>query len=328
MTLCMPTWRMWVVVAAALTTALASHAEEADPVVRAIRDTSTDNTRLSACVQLARTNARANSIPAEMKKKAVEQVSARLKQNDPVMLRARADAARKGMYGFPKDETLALRLYERTKAPEAGLNAALMLYRSRAGAGIDPATAKRILHVLQYTGASAHNSRGSVGAQAHYIAGTLQESGAAGAADPAKAFTHYRASARNAYIPGAYHYLRLLSQSIPKLPESERAVVLQEMRMMTNRWRWQSAEIMLLTGDMYAAGWIPDDEGFLAQQHWRMALRMGSSREIPAIEEVLKKRIKRLSPEKEKRLDDAVEAGLRNVVRTSHELEFEDLCAE
>ena len=298
-----------------------------DPVVKAIRDASPDTSRLSSCVLLARANQVAPRSKAEERKKAIEQVSQKLKRNDVAMLRARADVARKGLYGYKKDEPLALRLYERAKAPEAGFNAALMLYKNQS-APLDAVSAKRILEVLKRSGAADANSRGSVGAQSHYIAGLIYESGLMGPSDVGKAFTHYRASARNAYVPGAYHYLRLVSQSLSKLPETERNAILQEMRMMTNRWRWQSADIMLLNGDMYAAKWIPDDDGFMAQQHWRMALRMGGSREIPDFENVLKTRIKKLPPDQEKRLEGAVEAGLRNVMRVRHDLEFADLCVE
>lgn len=98
--------------------------------------------------------------------------------------------------------------------------------------------------------------------------------------------------------------------------------------MMMTRWRWQSADIMLLNGDMYAAKWIPDEDGFLAQYHWRMAQRMGGPKEVRDFEDALKTRLKKLSPEKEKRLEEAVESGIRNVMAVKHELEFADLCAE
>lgn len=299
-----------------------------DPVVQAIRASSQDNSRLSSCVALASANRPATTPEASAeRRKAIEQVSGRLKRNEPSMLRARADAARKGLYGFKEDKDLALRLYERANSPDAGLNAALILYKGTTGP-MPADTAKRIVDVLNRSGASKMNSRGSTGSQAHYIAGLVHESGATGTVEPRRAFEHFRASARNGYVPGAFHYLRLLSQSLPKLPESERAVVLQELRMMMNRWRWQSADIMLLNGDMYAAKWIPDDEGFLAQYHWRMAQRMGGAKEVRDFDTTLQTRIKKLSAEKEKRLDDAVESGIRNVMAVKHELEFADLCAE
>lgn len=303
-------------------------ADAVDPVVQAIRESAQDNSRLSSCVALANANKQVSTPEsAAVRRKAIEQVSARLKRNEPAMLRARADAARKGLYGFKQDPDMALRLYERAKTPDAGLNAALILFKG----GADPmeaATAKRIVDVLTKSGASLPNSRGSTGSQAHYIAGLVHESGATGDADPKRAFEHYRASARNGYVPGAFHYLRLLSQTLPKLPDSERSVVMQELRMMMTRWRWQSADIMLLNGDMYAAKWIPDEDGFLAQYHWRMAQRMGGAKEVRDFEDALKTRLKKLSPEKEKRLEEAVESGIRNVMAVKHELEFADLCAE
>ena len=308
-------------------TPVAQAVSQVDPVVKAIQDATTDTSRLSSCVLLARANQPAPQSQLKERKKAIEQVADKLKRNDVAMLRARADVARKGLYGYKRDESLALKLYERAKSPEAGLNAALMLYKAES-TPVDAARAKRILDVLHKSGASNFNSRGPVGAQAHYIAGLIFESGLLGSADPGKAFAHYRTSARNSYIPGAYHYLRLISQSLAKLPETERSAILQEMRMMTNRWRWQSADIMLLNGDMYAAKWIPDEGGFLAQQHWRMAQRMGGAREIPDMDAVLKTRIKKLTPVLEKRLEGAVEAGLRNVMAVRHDLEYADLCAE
>lgn len=309
------------------TLAGANTSNVADPVVQAIRESAQDTSRLSACVMLARANKPAESGSQASRKKAIEQVTQRLKMQEPGMLRARADAARKGLYGFRQDDGLALRLYERTRAADAGWNAGLMLFKATKDP-MDPVTAKRILDVLQRSGATSMNSRGVIGAQAHYVAGVINESGALGQADKGKAFVHYRASARNAYVPGAFHYLRLLSQSLEKLPDVERNGVLQELRMMLSRWRWQSADIMLLNGDMYAAKWIPDDDGFLAQYHWRMAMRMGGAREIRDFDGALKTRIKKLSPEKEKRLEEAVESSMRNVLNIKHDLEFADLCVE
>lgn len=299
-----------------------------DSVVQAIRESAQDNSRLSSCVALANAN-KPTSTPesAALRRKSIEQVSGRLKRNEPSMLRARADAARKGLYGFKQDPEMALRLYERAKTPDAGLNAALILFKGSTEP-MDAVTAKRIIEVLTRSGAALPNSRGSTGAQAHYMAGLVNESGATGDADPKRAFEHYRASARNGYVPGAFHYLRLLSQTLPKLPESERSVVMQELRMMMTRWRWQSADIMLLNGDMYAGKWIPDDDGFLAQYHWRMAQRMGGPKEVRDFEDALKTRLKKLSPEKEKRLEEAVESGIRNVMSVKHDLEFADLCTE
>jgi len=42
----------------------------------------------------------------------------------------------------------------------------------------------------------------------------------------------------------------------------------------------------------------------------------------------MRARVKRLSPEKEKKLHEAVEAGMRNVLHIDHPLEFIDICVE
>ena len=113
-----------------------------------------------------------------------------------------------------------------------------------------------------------------------------------------------------------------------KLPEADRNIVIQEMRMMLNRWKWQSAEIMFLAGDVYASKWLPDENGFMAQYHWRMAKKMGGAREISDFDGAVSRRIRPMAAELEKRLDEAVEAGSKNVMAIKHELEFVDFCAE
>ncbi len=300
-------------------------AEDGDQVVQAIKESVQDNSRLNACILLAQAN---TSKDRAAQKKAIETVTGKLKHEDVNMLRARADVARKGLFGYPQDTNLAYRMYAKAaKSAEAGWNAALMLYQ-RDPSGASQTDAKAILDVLQKSGASAMNSRGIIGGYSHYIAGRLLESGIAGKADEKQAFIHYRASARNAYVPGAYHYMRLLMRSVPKLPEGERGVVLQEMRMMINRWKWQSPEIMLLAGDAYSARWYPDTHGFMAQYHWRMAAKMGASEEIGDMAGALNTRIKKLPAEMEKRLDESVEAGMRNTMQVKHTLEYSDLCVE
>lgn len=311
-----------------LAAGIAHAAEPHDQVVKAIQESVQDSTRLTACLLLQQANTKAGQIDSKTRKKAVELVSQRLKNADATMLRARADVARKGLYGYAQDEGLAFQLYSRArKSPEAGWNGALMLYQRSAG-GLTPSNAKQIIDLLKASGASQLTSRGIVGSQAHYVAGVINEAGSVGEPDPKQAFVHYRASARNSYVPGAYHYMRMLLQSLPKLQDAQKAVVLQELRMMGNRWKWQMPEIMLLVGDMHAGGWLPDDDGFMAQYHWRMASRMGVAREIADFEGVLKARHRRLTPEMEKRLDAAVEAGMRNAASINHQLEFADLCSE
>lgn len=304
----------------------------ADEVVKAVQESAKDNNRISVCIQLAKAMEPTRSTSVAAKKDAVDHVTSKLKTGEPLMLRARADVARKGLYGYPKDAGMALSMYERAgKSQEAGWNATLMLYQS-APDGVNPQLAQRILALLHKSGASSFNSRGPVGAQAHYVAGLLNETGATGKADVKKAFLHYRASARNAYIPGAYHYMRMLSQSMSKLSEGERAFALHEVRMMTNRWKWQLPEIMMLTGDLHAARWFPDEDGFAAQYHWRLAMRMatrlGGVTETTDFENTMRQRIKALPADKEKRLEEAVEAGMRNATTTKHQLEFSDLCVD
>lgn len=303
-----------------------------DGVVSAVKESAKDNNRISVCIQLAKANEPSNRTNASDKKEAVEQVTGKLKIGEPLMLRARGDVARKGLYGYPVDLGMAMRMYERaSRSQEAGWNASLLLYRS-APQGVNPQLALRILTLLEKSGASSFNSRGPVGAQAHYVSGLLNETGVTGKTDVKKAFLHYRASGRNGYIPGAYHYMRLLTQSMSKLTEGERAVALHEVRMMTNRWKWHLPEIMMLTGDLHSSRWFPDDEGFTAQYHWRMAMRMatrlGGVTETSDFDATMRQRIKPLAVEKEKRLEEAVEAGMRIATTTKHELEFADLCVD
>ncbi|CAN7643843.1 hypothetical protein LJR129_004998 [Acidovorax sp. LjRoot129] len=301
-------------------------------VVSAVKESAKDNNRISVCIQLAKANEPTTSANAGVKKEAVDQVSSKLKVGEPLMLRARGDVARKALYGYPSDLGMAMRMYERAaKSQEAGWNASLLLYQS-APDGVNPQLAQRILSLLEKSGASSFNSRGAVGAQAHYLSGLLTETGATGKVDVKKAFLHYRASARNGYIPGSYHYMRLLTQSMSKLTESERAVALHEVRMMTNRWKWHLPEIMMLTGDLHSSRWFPDAEGFTAQYHWRMAMKMatrlGGVTETSDFEATMRQRIKPLTPEMEKRLEEAVEAGMRIATTTKHNLEFADLCVD
>ena len=320
-------------VAALLVAFGAGHpAMASDAVVTAVQESAKDNNRISVCIQLAKANEPTTRTNASVKKEAIAQIASKLKIGDPLMLRARGDVARKGLYGYPRDAGMAMRMYERaSKSQEAGWNASLMLYQS-AQQGMNPQLAMRILGVLNKSGAASFNSRGPVGAQAHYVSGLLNETGATGKVELKKAFLHYRASARNSYIPGAYHYMRLLTQSMSKLSESERAVAIHEIRMMTNRWKWHMPEIMMLTGDMHASRWFTDDEGFTAQYHWRMAMkmatRMGGVTETTDFDNSMRQRIKPLAVEKEKRLEEAVDAGLRMATSTKHELEFSDLCVD
>jgi hypothetical protein len=89
---------------------------------------------------------------------------------------------------------------------------------------------------------------------------------------------------------------------------------------------------MMLTGDMHSSKLLPDEDGFNAQYHWRMAMRMatrvGGVTETSDFEGAMRQRIKPLTAELDKRLDEAVEGGLKNATSTRHELEFAELCVE
>ena len=100
----------------------------------------------------------------------------------------------------------------------------------------------------------------------------------------------------------------------------------------SNRWKWQSPEIMMLTGDLHASRWFPDEENFTAQYHWRLSKRMaarpGGVTETTDFEGAMRQRIKAMPADKEKRLEEAVEGGMKNATTTKHELEYSDLCMD
>ena len=162
-------------------------AGDVDQVVTAIRESTQDTTKLTACLLLSQ-SASTSKADARTKKKAVELVTQRLKNQDVAMLRARGDVARKGLYGYERNEELAYRLYSKaTRSVEAGWNGALMLYR-RSPNGVSASDARLILDLLQKSGAATQNSRGLVGSYSHYVAGLLNEAGTAGKPDLKKAF--------------------------------------------------------------------------------------------------------------------------------------------
>jgi hypothetical protein len=311
-----------------LTSVCALAADPADSIVNALKKSGQENQRLSYCILLAKANAPAGTVGQSDRKRSIEEASQKLKMNEPYMMRARADVARKGLYGYPKDANLALKLYLRTtKSPEAAWNAALMIYQNYQGA-LTQENAGLILDVFKKSGATALNAKGIAAAYAGYLAGQIEENGTAGKINIEKSFIDYRNSARNGYVPGMYQYMRQLYIALPKMQKAEQAVTLQEMRMMSNRWKWQSPEIMMLTGDLYASKFFPDEDGFLAQYHWRIAQKMGDVQDAQEFDTGMKSRIRRMSKEKEKKLEEAVEAGMRNVMKADHSLDFIDLCAE
>jgi len=317
-------------VSSSLSCAFAAQGSEdySSAIAQVVKKEAQDAPKLSYCVLLEKANAPSGEISQGERKKAIEAASQKLKMNDPSMLRARADVARKGLYRFKQDENLAIQLYVKAnKSPEAAWNAALMVYQ-RSQDKLSAENANFIMYNLKKSGAISERSRGVVASYANYLAGLIEESGVTGQPNIQQSFLYYRNSARNGYVPGMYHYMRQLMRALPKMESSEKGLALQEMRMMSNRWKWQSPEIMMITGDLYAAKWFRDDDGFMQQYHWRMAQKMGATHEISDFDGVMRARVKRLSPEKEKKLHEAVEAGMRNVLHIDHPLEFIDICVE
>lgn len=304
-------------------------AANAPSVTDVIKKEFSRSAKYSACTMLKLANMAASSADERKEKnEAIRTVTQKINQADPSMLHARGDVARKGLYGFKQDQSLAFKFYERSKSPDAGFNAALMLYQQGKWVN-DQKAAAHILHILDRSKAIAANSRGSAGAQGNYIAGVINEGGQAGKTNQAAAFKNFRASARQSYVPGIYNYLRILMATLPKLTEKEQQGVLQEIRLMTNRWRGQSARVMMITGDMHAHRWFPDDaDGFFAQFYWRIAEKMNAQMPDPELTKDLNQRAKRLDKEKEKRLEEAVVAAMRNVNNANHPLEYIDLCLD
>ncbi|NVZ11504.1 sel1 repeat family protein [Allochromatium humboldtianum] len=314
-----------------IASARAESAPKGDPVVRALRQSEADKAPSvlnQACDLLRRAEDSREASVAE-RQRLLAEIAGKLRDEQPAMLQARGDAARLGLYGLPKNLKQAERFYtlaaERQSA-ESGYNAALLLYLNSRQKP-NQATAKHILNVLQKSTITHYNVKGIVAAQAHFLAAQIHEQGLAGRKDPGKAFLHYRVSARNGYVPGIYRYLRMLSGSVAKLPEDERMPHVQEMRAMASRWKWASPDIMRLMGDLHAAGWVADKDGFYAQYHWRLAARMGgnpgaSVRPPDAIQALP-------DPALERRLNSAVEAALKqNKARPrTYKLEFADVCS-
>jgi len=304
-----------------------------DPVVNAMRQSDKEgssNAKPQACELLEKASAGRGQVDARNLKIIADQIASKMREGDASMYWARGDAARLGLYGFKKNPQKAFSMYvqgAKAGSEGAGYNAALMLYK-QASFNPDQATAQKILDLLQKSKASDYNVKGDVSSKSHYIVGRLYETGQAGRKDVGRAFLHYRVSARNEYAPGVYHYLRLLLGSLPHLSDQERRESLQEMRVMANRWKWSSPDIMRLVGDIYAAGWFKDKDGFMAQYHWRIAARMLLAQ--GGGKDVMSDRIRRLDTRLEKQLSDAVEAALRinSFNQAAYVLDFANLCPE
>lgn len=257
-----------------------------------------------------------------------EQITKKLKANNTEILRARGDASRKGIFGFSQNYDSAFAFYAKAaenKSPDAGYNAALMLYQG-AGYRPDATRSNQIISLLQNSGALDYNVKGLSSSKSHYIAGRIYDEGRTGARDIGKAFLHYRASARSSFVPAAERYIQLLLDTLPGLSPDQRKDYIREMQTMLNRWKWSSAEMMRLLGDAYAAGWLSSkSDKYQAQYHWRIASGMQGANTIAPI---LSSRLEQLKPDLELRLKDAVQAALRNSkfqpIQTG--LEFAEFC--
>lgn len=304
-----------------------------DPVVRAILEDSQGGktTQALSCALLEKVSQKGK---ASEKKVLRDRIAALMREGDAEMYRARGDASRLGLYGFKKNEAQALQMYVKAAtlekpSSEAGYNAALMMFRA-ARERPDQGTARRILDILQKSGATSYNVKNKGIVQAHYIAARIQEQGFAGTKDMTGAYRHYRAAARGQHVESVYHYMRMLASSLGQISEAERAPLVTEMRMMSNQWKWSSVDVMRLTGDLHAGGWFPDEDGFQAQYHWRIAARMEGASARPDHVAALQTRVRPLSsPAAEKRLEQAVAAAMKsNMFRPGKKtLEFSDLCS-
>lgn len=306
-----------------------------DPVVNALRRSEADAGRrlLNPFCQLLQNAYGSRRATASERQTLIAEIAGKLRERHPDMLYARGDAALLGLYGLAKNRQDALRFYTLAagaKSPEAGYNAALLLYR-HSGPQPQPALAQRMLKLLQKSTAIDYNVKGIVASQAHFLAAQIYERGLTGQKDLGKAFLHYRTSARNGYVPGIERYLRMLLGSVAGLSEAERTPHVQEMRTLASRWKWSSPEIMRLTGDLYVAGWIPDDDGgFYAQYHWRIAARMEQADNPQASVGAYQERIQPMADAvRERRLEDAVNAALKQhpARPATHALEFVNACS-
>ena len=306
--------------------------ERIAPVVQAIRKGLTVNNKLSYCSALKAVKEKPKTQDdLKRRNEAAKIINQKLKNKDAAMIRAQADVYRKGLYGYDVDMNKAYKLYASAlKSPDAGFNAALILFNQyKILETKNVQASKQILSVLQKSGALAKGNKGISAAQANYIAGLVNEYGLAGAVNMKAAFENYKVSARNTYVPGVFKYLQLIAGSLKYLSKNEQAVAMQEVGLMSNRWRFYSKDIMSLTGDLHAAKWFPDDEdGFFAQYYWRIAQLMESGSNKDEYEIRFVGKIKKLSKVKEDRLESAVNAARKKIINTESGMEFVDLCVD
>lgn len=204
-------------------------------------------------------------------------------EEDPKFLLARADAARKGLFGLTKDDALAYQIYASLALkgePVAGYNAALYLYRSVNGK-LTEETAKNILGYLFASKAivapdEEKKMRGVFYQQPTYLAGKIYESGLLGEKDYKTAFYYYRVSSNNRYVPGTAAYMRFLAQSYPEIDDPAiKEKIVKELYFLFGMWKWYSAEIMALGSQLYASGVFKDEsDGYYANLYAAIAARM------------------------------------------------------
>lgn len=213
-----------------------------------------------------------------VRRQLIERVAVDLKDENRAVLRARADVARQGLYGFNLDPKTSLRLYIQSAlagSQESAYNAALMLYQL-SNAQPEPKMASRIMGLLEKAQVDGSPPKKESAVRGYFLAGEVYRKGFLGEKDPEKAFYSYQHAARKNYYPAIYPYLSLMVNMMPKFHDEELSVYIVELPKLFNRWKWESADIMRLAGDAYGAGLLPDD-GVMAEYHWNLAVRMAPS---------------------------------------------------
>lgn len=287
-----------------------------DPVVNAMRQEGMGSeTKNKVCLLMAEAGGSVKVTP-KRRKAAIKQLAANLRDGDVATLRARGDAARLGLYGIKTNLQDSMRFYQaaiRQGSAEAAFNVSIYLLQ-QANYRPDEVVAKKILSTLLKNTVTNYNAKGEMNSHAYFITAQIYQYGWTGEVDLGKAFLAYRASARNGYVPGIYSYLLMLSGAYPKMGEQERRDASQEINILTGRWKWATPGIMRLTGDFHAMNVLQDQDGFMAQYHWRLARHLATQKpeEFRQELDLLKTRIKTLEPLQERRLESARQAAIKN----------------
>lgn len=299
--------------------------EAVDPVVQAMRTTGSSGAISTTCLTL-----RSALLPAETeaehkeKANASRKVEKALGKADPRMRMAYADSFLYGLYGLPTDRDRAARMYSKIKSPEAGWNAALLLYQS-ADISANPELAKQVLHLLKRSTALDDKARGPSSGPASFLAGLILDHGWAGEIDRGEAYRRYRHATNQRYVPAVAYYLTMTIEALPLLKPAEQAHFVHIVRTVARRWRWRSPAAMAILGNLYADGWIEsDDKNYYAAYYWRMARLMaeeGDFGELP-----ISGTSPALSEKDEKRLAESVQKDMRNVSLDSPEFDFTTEC--